>query len=188
MMKAMLLAFAMLQDPPPLPPKDEPKDDPKDELAELKKDLTATWTKVIDLCREEKKDDLQKLIVAMELTREEMAALFGEEKAARVYADYKHTWDKVVLLEAAADLVSRFKRNSWNEVEVVCLNEAEDKDLTSDDRGVMAVLQNKETMRVFNVRLKQKDKTTGGLLLKCLTKTKGGWRMGLRIGKSLAEK
>lgn len=182
-----LAVFLAQQDPPPLPPKEDPPAVAKDETEVLIKDLKEAWTKVFDFCREDKKDEVQKAVAAMELTREDMVAHFGEEKAARVHSAYQHTWQKVVLVEAAADLIARFKRDNWNEVEVWCINTTEDKQLSNDDRGVLASLANREELRVFNVRLKQKERM-GGLVLRCFVKTKAGWRMGLRIGKTLQEK
>jgi hypothetical protein len=61
-MTMCLLALALLQEAKPPEP-------PKDELAD---ELRQNWLNVLDLCREEKKDDLQKALAAMEMTRDEM--------------------------------------------------------------------------------------------------------------------
>jgi hypothetical protein len=180
-MMTLLLALA-LQDVPPLPPPEKPASS-----ADGIQELTELWKQAIDLCRGEKKDDLQKLIEKMEMTRAEMTALFGEEKTSKVYGEYRDNWKTRVRTEAAADLIARFKRSSWNDVEVWCLNGTEAKQ-GSDDRGVLDALADKEA-KVYNVRLKQKDKKDG-FVLKCFVRTTGedgGWRMGLKIGRNLSE-
>ena len=170
MMTALLLAVACLQDPP------------KDAGLE---ELKAAWQKVIELCRDGRKDDLQKVIAGMELTRDEMKALFSEEKAAKAHPRYQEAWKKV-LAEAADDLMARFKNTPWDEVEVWCLNGLPDKERSDEDRAVVESLAKKDS-KVYSLRLKQKGKAEG-FVLRCFVKTEAGWRMGLRIGKALAEK
>jgi hypothetical protein len=157
---------------------------PKDENAELSKDLEGVWTKIVEHAQAGNKDEVQKAIAAMELTRDEMTKLFGEEKAGKAHEPYAETWKKSVLTEAADDLIKRSK--SWYEIEVWCTNTREDKDLSGVDRGVLSSLADREKTRVFNIRLKEKG-AKDGFVLRTFVKTEAGWKMGLTIGKLLAK-
>ncbi len=170
-MIAFALSLALLQD--------VPKED-----SQLK-ELRDAWTKIVTLCTEEKKDDVQKAVAAMEGTREEFVALFGEEKTAKVFPRYQETW-KDVLKEAPGDLVKRAKDGGWNEVEAWCLNTAEEKDLAGQDKSALAALADKDA-KLYAIRLKKKD-AKDGYVLRCFVKTKEGWRFLLKIGKALDEK
>lgn len=174
LMGTFVLAALAGQDPAPA----------KDEVAELTKELSVAWTALVDLCREGKKDELQKAIAAMELSRAELTQLFGEEKAAKVHEAYRDTWEKRVLAEAADDLVKRYEASKWTEVEAVCLNTREDRDLTDEDRALLGSLVNRDTTRVFNVRLKAKG-LKNPLLLRSFVRTASGWKMALRLGRPL---
>jgi len=169
-MIAILMAAALVQDPP--------------KESEQQKELREAWTAIVALCKEEKKDDVAKAIAAMEFTREELVALFGEEKTAKVYESYQKTW-KDVLQEAPADLIKRAKEGKWEEVEVIEITGTHDdkKDLSGMDKNVIAALVDKEA-KVYNVRLKAKGDSSG-FVLRTFVKTKTAWRMGLKIGKGL---
>ncbi len=186
-MKELLLAAVLLQDPPPQPPPLPGPEEKPPAPADPAKELKDVWMKVIELCKADKKDEVQKTIAAMELSRTEMAAIFGEEKTAKVYGAYQKNWKERVLADAAADLVARCKKSAWYDVDVWCLNDTEEKQLTADDRGVLESLATKD-VKVYNVRLKQMEKKDG-LVLRCFVKSgEVQWKMGLKIGKNLAEK
>ncbi|MBI2932388.1 MAG: hypothetical protein HYY16_12120 [Planctomycetes bacterium] len=173
MITLMVFAVLGLQEPTPA------EDVEKQEVQELK-DL---WMKVIESCREEKRDELQAMIGAMEMTRDEMVKLFGEEKTAKVYPAYQETWKKQVKTEAVPDLMARRVRGGWNDVDVWCVNEAPEP--PEEDRVVLNALAD-GAVRVYNVRLRRADKKEG-LVLRGLIKTESGWKMSLKIGRVLAE-
>lgn len=160
---------------------------PQDIVEVEAKELKEAWTRVIELCRAEKREELQKLIEAMELTREEIVALFGEEKAARLYPLYEDAWKKQVLVEAVPDLIEKCKRGKWTDVDVWCLNTKESKDMDESDRAVVSALLSREEGRLFNIRLHEKGRTDG-LVLRCFVKSKAGWKMGLKLGRYFLEK
>ncbi len=171
-MIAILMAVALVQD---LPKEDE-----------AQKELREAWTKIVALCHEEKKDDVAKLIAAMEFTREDLVALFGEEKTAKAYESYQKSW-KDVLQEAPADLIKRAKEGKWEEVQVIEITGVRDeKELSGQDKSVLAALVDKEA-KVYNIRIKAKGESDG-FLLRCFVKTKNGWKMGLKIGRALGDK
>lgn len=154
---------------------------PPDPLAE---ELKATWTSALDLCRDGNKEALEKFIGALRLTREELTGLFGAEKAERIWPRWEETWKKLPA-EASADLIERYTKTPWDDVQVILVSAIAEKDRSPEDRGVLQALRNKDA-KVYNVRLKKKDQPEG-LLLRAFVKTEGGWRMGLKIGRHLGD-
>lgn len=160
-----------------------PVQDEKDENLEA---LRAVWTAILEQANADKVEDLQKTISGWKITKEEFTALFGEEKTTLAYAKYEKFW-KDVNQEAAKDIVKRQQSNKYDTIDVWCVNNADPKTLSGNEKSALDSLVDKK-VKFYSVRLRTRD-AKDGFTLVCFTKVGDNWRALFKGGRYLkAEK
>jgi len=148
-------------------------------------DLHRLWTDILTACQKDDRNRVHDLMASFVMTRDELTALFGPEKAQAVWPRYQAML--VSLVNAGAvELVAHVYEKKYDDVAVNRVDTQPAAELADTDRNVQQALlaAGDKPRPIYTVRVKKKTETRG-LRYDFFVYLNGYWRSGNLLGKYL---